>query len=171
MTENTKPGIYFAHPFEKQNSYEKKNIIQKLSKWFKVIDPFKEEKELEQKYGSSYYGLSKEYGKTLNPELYPVIREFSTEIVNKDFNQLMDCEAYFGWFPVDSPHRMIGTSIEVSWARRYERHPIIIIDNRFHPFLLCYADVIFTDINHFAKNINKWMKDNYKKNKNQEIES
>lgn len=168
--------IYFAHPFDTRGTKEEKQIIKLLSGYFEIVNPYDKECMLEEKYGGPYYDLSVPLVKSaLEFRSLPIstclpiynkqdlileenkVRDFASDIVVGDFHMLMNSDAYLGYFPTNSNHRSIGSAIELLWAHKYEKHPIMIIDEKVHPFLLHYSDAVFPNIYSFAKDISKVM--------------
>lgn len=115
-----KPRIYLAHPFDRRFSKRKEMIIKKLEeKGYEVVDPFIGENKLEKKYGGKgYYD---------NP-----LRAFALDIKEKDFNQVIDCDAYFGWVPKDVT--VVGTIREFDKALEHGKHTIVLC-YKPNPFL------------------------------------
>ena len=112
--------IYLAHPFDRRFSKRKEMIIKKLEeRGFEVIDPFVGEDELEKKYKvKTYYD---------NP-----CRDFALEIKERDFNQVINCEALFAWIPKDVT--MIGTIREFDKALEKGKYTIVLC-YKPNPFL------------------------------------
>ena len=137
MIENKKKTIYFAHPWDKWQSKREEMIERTLEKMgYEVVNPFKEENKLNEKYGvDNYYE---------NPTI-----EFATEIVDKDYIMVQECDEYFGWFPKDVA--MIGTAIELAWAKAMDKK-ITVLCYKPQPFLLVMADVFYLGYENFSDN-------------------
>jgi len=118
--EKEKKKIYFAHPWDRLGTKREEMIIKKLEeRGFEVINPFVGENKLEAKYGGmGYYD---------NP-----LRAFALDIKEKDFKQVIDCDAFFAWIPKDVT--MIGTIREFDKALENGRYTIILC-YRPNPFL------------------------------------
>ena len=131
-----KKSIYFAHPFDRWQSKREGMIEQILEqRGYKVVNPFTEENRLNKKYGvENYYQ---------NP-----CDEFSQDIVDKDWDMVVDCESYFGWFPKGVA--MIGTPIELVWALLLGKE-IITLTYKPHPFLKMFSDTMYVSYNDFIE--------------------
>lgn len=128
IEEMKKPTIYFAHPFDKWRTKQEEMIERVLEeRGYEVINPFKEEDRLNEKYGvDNYYE---------NPT-----KEFAKDIVDKDYKMVESCDEYFGWFPKGVT--MIGTPLELAWARDLKKK-ITVLCYKPQPFLWVYADVFY----------------------------
>jgi len=115
-------SVYLAHPYDMRNSEMKKEIVKILSKRYTVMDPFASEPD-------GYY-------KTPSVNL-------AHEIINKDFNLLLSCDEYFGWFPKGVTS--IGTAIEMMWAYMLEK-PVSTMSHRPNPFLLVHSDKFYSSL-------------------------
>ena len=130
-----KKTIYFAHPFDKWRT-KREEMIEKIleERGFVVINPFKEEDKLNEKYGVDNY-----YENPTEP--------FALDIVNKDWLAVSKCDAYFGWFPKDIT--MIGTSIELVWALLLGKETITL-SYKPHPFLWMFSNKFYTNYSKFV---------------------
>jgi len=138
-----KRTIYFAHPFDKWHS-KREEMIERIleGRNYKVINPFKEEDRLNEKYGVNHYYENPTY-------------DFAKDIVDKDYDMVKHCHEYFGWFPKDIT--MIGTPIELVWA--YNMHKkITVLCYKPQPFLWILADVFYIDYDAFVKDEPFWKK-------------
>ncbi len=131
-----KPLLYFAHPYEKHNTDEEKEILLILSERYGIYDPFNDEKTLEEQYGGEYYNH--------------ISWNFANDIVRNDYFKLHKSDEYFAWFPNDTPHRSIGTTVELMWALEKGKK-ITVLSERLHPFLLVYAERFFTSVDKLKK--------------------
>lgn len=129
-----KPKIYFAHPFDTWKTKEEELIEKTLeARGYEVINPFKEEDHLNEKYGVDNYYENPTY-------------EFADDIVDKDQKMVLDCDEYFGWFPKGIA--MVGTPIELTWA--YEDcKKITVVCYKPQPFLWIYSDVFYLGLENF----------------------
>ena len=130
-----KKKIYFAHPYDKWKS-KREEMIERLleQRGYEVVNPFKKENKLNEKYGvENYYE---------NPT-----RPFAKDIVNKDWYMVADCDSYFGWFPKDVT--MIGTPIELTWALLLQKE-IISLCYKPQPFLWLMSNKLYIDYDNFV---------------------
>lgn len=136
--------IYFAHPFDKWRTPREEMIERFLKdRDYEVINPFKQESKLNEKYGVDNYYES------------PTI-EFARDIVDKDRMMVLECDEYFGWFPKGVT--MIGTPIELMWARELKMK-ITCLCYKPQPFLWMYSDVFYTSYKDFVTNKPFWVKE------------
>jgi len=133
-----KKKIYFAHPFDKWRT-KREDMIEKVleERGYIVINPFKKEDKLNEKYGVDNY-----YEKPT--------KEFANDIVNKDYEMVIDCDEYFGWFPKGVT--MIGTPIELVWAYTHGKK-ITVLCYKPQPFLWMMADKFYIGYNNFVDDI------------------
>lgn len=127
--------IYFAHPFDKWRSKREEMIERILTEMgYEVINPFKEEDKLNEKYGvDNYYE---------NPTI-----EFAKDIVDKDRIMVENCDEYFGWFPKDVT--MIGTPLELAWARQMGKK-ITVLCYKPQPFLWVFSHQFYLGYDNFV---------------------
>ncbi len=146
--------IYYAHPFDTWiNNFEMEKHIQEIleSYDYDVVNPFVRESQLNEKYGvDNYYD---------NPCI-----GFAKDIVEKDYEAVEECDELFAWIP---QHIVaIGTTFEIAYAHSLNKK-ITILTYKPHPFLLKYADVLYTSFEDFVKNEpHEWVNNN-EANKNQ----
>ena len=137
INEYKKRSIYFAHPFDLWRT-EKETEIEKIlaKRNYNVINPFKEENRLNEKYGvDNYYD---------NPT-----RLFAKDIVKKDWEMVYKCDEYFGFFPKGIS--VIGTPIELTWAVLLGKK-ITSLCYKPQPFLVMYSDIFYTSYKSFIEN-------------------
>lgn len=135
---NIMKKIYFAHPFDTWRT-KREDIIEQIlrERGYEVINPFKHEDHLNIKYGvDNYYD---------NP-----VREFAEDIVDKDFQMIIECDSYFGWFPKGIT--TIGTAIELEWASLLDKE-IITLSYKPQPFLWMLSDKLYVSYSNFRKDI------------------
>jgi len=139
-----KPKIYFAHPFDKWQTPREDQIEKILeSRGYIVVNPFKEEDKLNEKYGVNNYYENPTYN-------------FAKDIVDKDYQMVSDCDEYFGWFPKDVT--MIGTPIELVWAHDLGKK-ITVLCYKPQPFLWMMADVFYIRYRNFRDDIKFYEKE------------
>ena len=120
-----KPTIYFAHPYNKQETSTQKEIIKLLeSCGLEVKNPFEGELDILHKYG-----ITKYYDKPS--------KALSREIYNRDYELVHSCDFLFAWFPTDT--FSIGTPIEFAWAHNLSMFTIVLCPLD-HPFPMNMAD-------------------------------
>lgn len=128
--------IYFAHPFDKWRTKREEMIERILERMgYEVINPFKEEDKLNDKYGVDNYYEE------------PTI-EFARDIVDKDYKMVQECDEYFGWFPKDVT--VIGTPLELAWAKQMNKK-ITVLCYKPQPFLWVFANKFYLGYDNFAK--------------------
>jgi hypothetical protein len=114
-------------------------MIEKIleERGYEVVNPFKTEDKLNTKYGVSNY-----YEK---PSL-----EFATEIVERDYEMVEECDAYFGWYPKGVT--MIGTPLELAHAVQHKKY-IIVMCYKPQPFLWVHAHAFYLGYDNFKNGI------------------
>jgi len=120
-----KKSIYFAHPIDTWQTVDEFIIEKRLKELcYDVVNPFVEEKKLNEKYGVTNY-------------IEDPSESFAGDIVDEDYKMVARCDEYFGWFPKGIT--MIGTPIELTWAKDLKK-PITVLCHKPHPFLIKYYD-------------------------------
>jgi len=136
---NSKKGtIYFAHPFDRWKSKREEMIEQILEeRGYDVVNPFKEENKLNEKYGVSNYYERPTF-------------DFANDIVNKDYESVKECDEFFAWFPKDVTS--IGTPIELVWASLMKKK-ITVLCYKPQPFLWKLVDIFYIGYANFVNDI------------------
>ena len=136
--EKERKKIYFAHPWDKWKT-KREEMIERIleERGYEIVNPFKEENKLNEKYGVDNY-----YEDPTKP--------FATDIVDKDWEMVEECDAYFGWFPKDVT--MIGTPIELVWALLLNKE-IISLCYKPQPFLWVMCNKLYVDYDKFVSDI------------------
>ena len=134
--------IYFAHSWSRWKTKQESQIIKILEdRGYIVHNPFDKEIELNKKYNINWYSD--------NPT-----KPHANDIYDIDFANLMECDAYFGWFSKNN--HIIGTSIELAWAYYaellgYEQMEIIVLSFKKHPFNWRMCDKFYEGYNNFKQ--------------------
>lgn len=137
-TVETRPKIYFAHPFDKWKTKQEEMIEKVLEdKGYCVVNPFREEDVLREKYEVDEYYDS------------PSI-EYANDIVNKAYKMVRNCDEYFGWFPKGIA--LIGTPIELNWAFLHGKK-ITVLSYKPHPFLWVMSDRFYLGYANFKNDV------------------
>lgn len=113
-----------------------------MSKGYKVINPFKKERKLNEKYKVREYYDS--------PTL-----QHALDIRKNDFELVKACDEFFAWFPLNIT--CIGTTLELAKAIKHKKR-IIVLTPRLHPFLYGneVIDELYLTVEDFLKNKPFW---------------
>lgn len=138
MTRGVLGKIYFAHPESRWQTKREEMISKILTKrGYDVVNPFDGEEALLKKHNAGRYYK--------NPS-----KPLSDEIVEKDYQMVMECDSYFGWFPKKS--MATGTAIEMEWAYNAGKRIIVLIWKP-QPFCWNRCDVMYLGYNNFKNDV------------------